>query len=148
MRALTELRDPWAILIAALASVGAVALAAPWQVAAGVALAVLSVRVAAGILLAKPMLALPAPQVSLPSRILLPGQTDYGSGPGGRITRAEAAVAELVAAGLRNREIAERLVVSDRTVDNHVSHILTKLDFQNRSQIAVWWAERHVSTKK
>ena len=143
MRALNELRDPWALLIAALAGATAVMLAAPWQVAAGVALAVLSVRVAAGSLLATtPMLALPAPQLQLP------GQTDYGSGPGGRITRAEAAVAELVAAGLRNREIADRLVVSDRTVDNHVSHILTKLDFHSRAQIAAWWTERHVSTKK
>jgi DNA-binding NarL/FixJ family response regulator len=143
MRALTELRDPWALLIAALAGVTAVALTAPWQVAAGVALAVLAVRVAAGSLVATaPMLALPAPQLRLP------GRTDYGSGPGGRITRAEATVAELVAAGLRNRDIADRLVVSERTVDNHVSHILTKLDFHSRAQIAAWWTERHVSTRK
>ncbi|QNE22917.1 AAA family ATPase [Kribbella qitaiheensis] len=50
----------------------------------------------------------------------------------------EAEVAGLVAEGLTNRQIAERLVISDRTAQNHVQHILTKLGFANRSQIATW----------
>jgi DNA-binding NarL/FixJ family response regulator len=50
----------------------------------------------------------------------------------------EAEVARLVAKGLTNREIAERLVISDRTAENHVQHILTKLGFTTRSQIAAW----------
>ncbi|HEY6682294.1 MAG TPA: AAA family ATPase [Propionibacteriaceae bacterium] len=50
----------------------------------------------------------------------------------------EAEVARLVAKGLTNREIAERLVISDRTAENHVQHILTKLGFSTRSQIAAW----------
>jgi DNA-binding CsgD family transcriptional regulator len=135
MRALAELRDPWAVLIAALAGASTVALAAPWQVAAGVVLAVLCVRVAAGSLVAP---AIVVPEVP----------TEYGSGPGGAITRKEAEIAQLVYAGLRNREIAEKLVISERTVDNHVQHILTKFDFHSRSQIAAWWAEHHVSMKK
>jgi DNA-binding CsgD family transcriptional regulator len=52
----------------------------------------------------------------------------------------EAEVARLVAEGLTNRQIAERLVISERTAQNHVQHILTKLGFTTRSQIAAWTA--------
>ena len=52
----------------------------------------------------------------------------------------EAEVARLVAEGLTNRQIAERLVISERTAQNHVQHILTKLGFTTRSQIAAWRA--------
>ena len=45
-----------------------------------------------------------------------------------------------VAGGLSNREIAERLVLSERTVETHVQHILTKLGFRSRTQIAAWAA--------
>jgi ATP/maltotriose-dependent transcriptional regulator MalT len=62
-----------------------------------------------------------------------------GAGP---LTAREREVAELVALGRSNREIAERLVLSDRTVGNHVQHILTKLGFANRSQIAAWVTAR------
>ena len=54
------------------------------------------------------------------------------------LTRRELEVADLVAQGLTNREIASRLFVSERTAQNHVQHILDKLDLPNRSQIAVW----------
>lgn len=47
----------------------------------------------------------------------------------------EAEVAALVAERLSNREITERLVVSKRTVDAHVAHILTKLGLTSRTQI-------------
>jgi DNA-binding CsgD family transcriptional regulator len=55
-----------------------------------------------------------------------------------RLTRRELEVAELVGQGLTNREIAKRLVLSERTAQNHVQHILTKLGLANRSQVAVW----------
>ena len=55
------------------------------------------------------------------------------------LTPREHEVAELVAQGLTNREIAERLVLSERTAQNHVQHILIKLALSNRSQIAVWF---------
>jgi len=47
-------------------------------------------------------------------------------------------VAALVAAGKTNREIAATVFISERTADNHVQHILNKLGFTSRSQIAAW----------
>ncbi|WP_307797414.1 response regulator transcription factor [Actinomadura barringtoniae] len=41
-----------------------------------------------------------------------------------------------IADGLSNRQIAERLVISQRTADPHVEHILGKLGFNSRSQVA------------
>ena len=61
------------------------------------------------------------------------------------LTRREKEVAALIARGLTNRRIAEELVVSERTVDNHVAHILTKLGFATRAQIAAWVAEHGVA---
>lgn len=60
----------------------------------------------------------------------------------GPLTRREREVAELVAQGLTNREIAGRLFLSERTADNHVQHILAKLGVPNRSQVAVWVTNR------
>src|SRR6185437_4043354 len=50
------------------------------------------------------------------------------------LTRREKEVAELVAEGLGNREIAEQLYLSKRTVDSHLEHIFTKLGFTSRTQ--------------
>ena len=54
------------------------------------------------------------------------------------LTRREEDVARLVAAGLSNKDIAARLYVSERTAETHVQHILTKLGFTSRAQIAGW----------
>ena len=56
------------------------------------------------------------------------------------LTRREREVAALVSQGLTNRELAERLVIAERTAENHVQHILIKLGLSNRSQLAVWAA--------
>lgn len=53
------------------------------------------------------------------------------------LTRREHEVTELIAGGLTNRQIAERLFIAQRTVDTHVGHILAKLGCANRSQAAV-----------
>jgi DNA-binding CsgD family transcriptional regulator len=53
-------------------------------------------------------------------------------------------VARLVARGYGNSDIARELVLSARTAENHVQHILTKLGFRNRSQIAAWVASGQV----
>jgi DNA-binding CsgD family transcriptional regulator len=58
------------------------------------------------------------------------------------LTRREREVADLVSQGLTNRELAERLVIAERTAQNHVQHILTKLGLSNRSQLAVWAATK------
>jgi DNA-binding CsgD family transcriptional regulator len=57
----------------------------------------------------------------------------------------ELEVARLVARGLTNKQIGEALYVSERTAENHVQHILVKLGFSNRSQIAVWTSEELAS---
>jgi DNA-binding NarL/FixJ family response regulator len=56
------------------------------------------------------------------------------------LSRREREVAQLLARGLSNREIAGRLYLSERTVDNHVHHILDKLGFDSRVQVATWLA--------
>ena len=58
------------------------------------------------------------------------------------LTRRELEIAGLVAEGLRNRAIAEKLVLSSRTVDGHMERILTKLGFTSRAQVASWVANQ------
>jgi DNA-binding NarL/FixJ family response regulator len=56
----------------------------------------------------------------------------------GVLSERELQVLELVAAGLTNQEIAERLEISKRTVDNHISNILTKTATDNRVALVRW----------
>ncbi|MFC9976625.1 ATP-binding protein [Spirillospora sp. NPDC127200] len=64
-----------------------------------------------------------------------PADIEEGSSLG-PLTPREREVAHLIAGGLSNRQIAERLVISKRTADSHVEHILGKLGFNSRSQVA------------
>jgi predicted ATPase/DNA-binding CsgD family transcriptional regulator len=57
-----------------------------------------------------------------------------------RLTRRALEVAQLIAGGLTNRDIATRLFLSERTVEWHVEQIMNKLSFTSRSQIAAWVA--------
>jgi two-component system, OmpR family, sensor kinase len=59
-----------------------------------------------------------------------------------RLTRRQQEVAACVAEGLGNEEIAGRLCLERGTVANHLEHILRRLDLKNRTQLAVWAAER------
>lgn len=54
------------------------------------------------------------------------------------LTKRETEIAALVAKGMTNRQIATTLVIAQRTAETHVEHILTKLGFTNRAQIAAW----------
>ncbi|MBW4521822.1 MAG: response regulator transcription factor [Scytolyngbya sp. HA4215-MV1] len=56
----------------------------------------------------------------------------------GILSERELEVIELVAAGLTNQEIAEKLEISKRTVDNHISNILTKTGTDNRVSLVRW----------
>ncbi len=62
------------------------------------------------------------------------------------LTQRERAVAALIARGKSNREIADSLVVAPRTIETHVHSILSKLGFTSRAQIAVWAAEKGLSS--
>jgi predicted ATPase/DNA-binding CsgD family transcriptional regulator len=56
------------------------------------------------------------------------------------LTPRERQIAELVAEGLSNKDIAARLVIATRTAEGHVERILVKLGFTSRTQIATWLA--------
>jgi DNA-binding NarL/FixJ family response regulator len=55
----------------------------------------------------------------------------------GKLSPAEMRVAQLVADGLTNRQIGERLFISHRTVDTHVSHLFSKLNVNSRVRLAL-----------
>ncbi|MDH2428918.1 LuxR C-terminal-related transcriptional regulator [Sphaerisporangium sp. TRM90804] len=59
------------------------------------------------------------------------------------LTRRETEIAQLVARGLSNKEIAGSLVIAQRTAEGHIEHILGKLGFHSRAQIAVWVGDRN-----
>jgi non-specific serine/threonine protein kinase len=67
------------------------------------------------------------------------GETATAS-QGSLLTGREREVAELIARGYANRQIAAELVISERTVHAHVRHILDKLGFGSRAQVAAWAA--------
>ena len=54
------------------------------------------------------------------------------------LTKREQQVADLVAQGFTNKQIAAKLVIAQRTAEGHVEHILTKRGFTSRAQIAAW----------
>ncbi|MEO3806587.1 LuxR C-terminal-related transcriptional regulator [Nonomuraea sp. B1E8] len=76
------------------------------------------------------------------------GESDHANEPPGEeaswspLTRREAEIARLVAQGMSNKEIAAALVIAQRTAEGHVEHILNKLGFNSRTQIALWAREQ------
>jgi DNA-binding CsgD family transcriptional regulator len=60
----------------------------------------------------------------------------------GPLSPRELEVAALVAEGHTNKAIAGALFLSERTAQNHVQHIFTKLGLSNRTQIATWYRDR------
>ena len=81
-------------------------------------------------------------------RLDMPGPADRAEGlareleqaiqAGDPLTRREREISELVAGGLTNRAIADRLVLSERTVEGHIRSILAKLQLTNRTELAAW----------
>jgi DNA-binding NarL/FixJ family response regulator len=72
------------------------------------------------------------------------GQADRGGARAMPLTRREQEVARLVARGLTNRQIADDLVITEGTAINHLTHILTKLGFRSRAQVAAWAVEERL----
>jgi DNA-binding NarL/FixJ family response regulator len=71
----------------------------------------------------------------------------FGTQPGAggvQLTGRELEVLRLLAAGRTNREIASELVISERTVDRHVSNLFTKLDVQSRSAATAYAYEHEI----
>jgi DNA-binding CsgD family transcriptional regulator len=67
---------------------------------------------------------------------------------GSVLTPREQEVAALIARGLTNRQIADTLVITEGTAANHVVHILSKLGFGSRTQVAVWAVEHGLSADR
>jgi two-component system, NarL family, response regulator DevR len=65
--------------------------------------------------------------------------------PAADLTPSERKVVELIGDGMSNREIAERLGVSEKTVKNHVTAVLAKMGLQRRTQVTAWIAGRRAS---
>lgn len=67
-----------------------------------------------------------------------PSDTLVDAGP---LSRRQREVATLVAAGMTNREIAERLFIAERSAEGHVERIRNKLGVRSRTEVATWAVE-------
>jgi DNA-binding NarL/FixJ family response regulator len=74
-------------------------------------------------------------------------QLSDGDRPSSPLSAREHDVAALLARGLTNRQIAAELVIAERTASTHVAHILGKLNFSTRTQIAAWVVERGLTVR-
>ena len=63
------------------------------------------------------------------------------------LSEREQEVAVLISQGMMNREIGERLSISERTVDRHVANILNRLGLTSRAQVAAWVVERRLTAR-
>ncbi len=87
------------------------------------------------------------PQIA--SRVLREMRGERTLNPFTELTERELEVLRLIAEGLTNAEIAERLVIGTKTVKSHVSNILSKLHLAHRTQAAVYaWREGLMQTRK
>jgi DNA-binding NarL/FixJ family response regulator len=71
-------------------------------------------------------------------RLRLPAATKTQIRSTKALTQREREVATLVTEGLTNRQISERLVISERTVESHVERVMEKLSRHSRAEIAAW----------
>ncbi len=63
------------------------------------------------------------------------------------LTDREREVLDLIASGLTNREIAQKMVISEKTVKTHVSNLLDKLDLEDRTRAAIWALKHGLGAK-
>jgi predicted ATPase/DNA-binding CsgD family transcriptional regulator len=96
-----------------------------------------------------------APPSVPPPRTAWDDRAGTAAGPGGsagqadaeELTSREREIASLVASGLSNREIGDRLFISRRTVDAHVNHIYAKLGISSRVQLTIWERDRRPGSR-
>ena len=62
----------------------------------------------------------------------------------GPLSRRELEVVALVAAGMTNRQIADRLFIAERTAEGHVERIRNKLEVRSRTEVAMWAVEHGI----
>jgi two-component system response regulator DevR len=74
------------------------------------------------------------------SRVVTELRDNRTESPASRLTSRERQVLELIAEGLTNRQIGDRLELAEKTVKNYVSGLLSKLDMERRTQAAVFGA--------
>ncbi len=65
---------------------------------------------------------------------------------GKELTERQKQLLPLIVEGLENKEIADRLKLSEKTIKNHITRIMMKLYVQNRTQIAVWALREGICT--
>jgi len=63
------------------------------------------------------------------------------------LTEREREVLQQIARGLTNREIAEQMVISEKTVKTHVSNLLDKLELEDRTRAAIWALKHGLGSK-
>jgi predicted ATPase/DNA-binding CsgD family transcriptional regulator len=80
-----------------------------------------------------------------PAPLDAPAAEGAGAGP---LAKREVEVARLIADGMSNKQIGTRLFISEATVASHVRHIMDKLGFNSRSQIAVWVGSAALADKR
>ena len=68
----------------------------------------------------------------------IPAHSANLSGSWEQLTPREQEILQLIAKGASNREIAQTLYISEKTVKNHVTNILSRLDLRDRTQAAIW----------
>ncbi len=66
----------------------------------------------------------------------------------GPLSRREQEVAAMVAAGMTNRQIADRLFIAERTAEGHVERIRNKLGFRSRTEVATWAVKRGLGPRE
>jgi len=89
-------------------------------------------------------LGLPGP---LAAADALLARTDAAARAANPLSPRETEVASLIALAMSNKQIAERLVLSERTVETHVRSILAKLGYSTRTEIATWSLRRAPDTR-
>jgi DNA-binding CsgD family transcriptional regulator len=85
---------------------------------------------------------------SLTQRVLTGGSRHVDQSSSVSLSQREREVAVLVTRGLSNREIADELVVTRKTAEAHISHILNKLGLSSRVQIATWGLRRGLEARE